>query len=316
MTDRNLFTENMMVRVAWYYYKENLTQEQIARELNISRNKIVRILEKVRTEGIVQFHVKGPGTNCLAVEYDLKERFSLDHAFVIPTPREGLSDSLAKAAAQFLEERLAPNDLIGFGWGDAVSRTIHHLYVEPESQISMVTLAGGVNYFFHNQSEHLDLRLDKFNGRMFLIPSPLLASTDDMCANILSEPAVREVLELACMVTYTVVGIGGVSAESTIIKAEKMTLHELTYIRQQQAVGDILGQFYDIDGRILDLPHHRRIVGMQLDRLKQMKNVIGVAGGPQKVEAIYGALKGGYVDTLITDEQTATELIQMAGVDS
>ncbi|MFM1652527.1 sugar-binding transcriptional regulator [Brevibacillus sp. B_LB10_24] len=301
----------MLVRVAWYYYKENLTQDQIAAKLNISRNKIVRILEKVRTEGIVQFHIKGQTANCLEIEHEFKQRFQLKDAFIIPTPRENMSDSLAKAAAQYLEERLQPNDFIGFGWGDAVARTIQHLSINPDDNISVVTLTGGVNYYyFHNKYDQYDVKLDKFNGRLFVIPSPLLASTEEMCANILSEPAVKEILELGNIISYAVIGIGGLSSESTIIKEEKMTLNELAYIQKQNAVGDILGQFYDKNGTVLDLPHHRRIVGVQLDRLKNMQNVIGVAGGQHKIAAIFGALRGGYLDTLITDEQTALELLK------
>jgi lsr operon transcriptional repressor len=107
-----------------------------------------------------------------------------------------------------------------------------------------------------------------------------------------------------------VVGIGGLSTASTIIKEEKMTLNELIYIKNHNAAGDILGQFFDAQGRILDLPHHNRLIGTQLSTLKKLHNVIGVAGGAHKVDAIFGALKGGYIDTIITDEETATALIK------
>ncbi|HET7580633.1 MAG TPA: sugar-binding transcriptional regulator [Bacillales bacterium] len=308
---RNDFTENMMVKVAWYYYKENLTQTEIADLLDLSRNKIVRLLEGARSEGIVQFHIKGTGVNCLSIENEMKETFDLGNAFVIPSSKGNLNNSLAKAAAQFLEEKMQPNDLLGFGWGETISRTIEHLYIDPNSEISVVTLTGGVNYYFQKQNHSLEGGLDKFKGRIHVIPSPFLTSTEEMAANILSEPSVKNILDLATLSKHTIVGVGGLSPDATIVREEKMTVNELTFIKNQHAVGDILGQFYTIDGEVLDLPHHKRLIGTPLSKLKEMNNVIAVAGGKSKVEAIYGALKGGYIHTMITDEETASSLIQL-----
>lgn len=308
--NNDAFAENLLVKVAWYYYKDNLTQTEISELLNISRNKVVRLLERARAENIVQFQIKGPGVNCLEIERELVSACHLQQAFVIPAPKHSLSASLAKAAAQYLEMLLGEGELIGFGWGEAVSRTIESLTIDPSTEVSMVTLTGGVNYYFHKHDYSLEGGLDKFKGGIHVIPAPFLASSEEMAKNLLSEPSVRNILELAGLSHHVVVGIGGLSADSTIIKEEKMTLNELRYIKNQNAVGDILGQFYDADGVLLDLPHHNRLVGTSLTTLKHLKNVIGVAGGAQKIDAISGALKGGYIDTLITDEDTAAALIR------
>jgi lsr operon transcriptional repressor len=310
LASNDVFTDNLLVKVAWYYYKDNLTQTEISDLLNISRNKVVRLLDRARAENIVQFHIKGPGVNCLEIERELLTAFHLPRAFVIPTPKENLSASLAKAAAQYLETILANGDLIGFGWGEAVSRTIESLAIDPTLELSMVTLTGGVNYYFHKHDYSLEGGLDQFKGGIHVIPAPFLASTETMAKNMLSEPSVRNILDLARLSHHVVVGIGGLSADSTIIKEEKMTLNELVYIKNQHAVGDILGQFFDANGNILDLPHHNRLIGTSLNTLKNLRNVIGVAGGPPKIDAIYGALKGGYIDTLITDEETAYSLLR------
>lgn len=90
-----------------------------------------------------------------------------------------------------------------------------------------------------------------------------------------------------------------------------MTLNDLTFIKQQEAVGDILGQFFDRNGNVIPLPHHKRLIGMPLSALPSRKNVIAVAGGEKKIDAIYGALHGGYVHTMITDEETALSLLRL-----
>jgi lsr operon transcriptional repressor len=307
---QDIYTENMLIKVAWYYYKENLTQNEIADLLELSRSKVVRLLDRARSEGIVQFQIKGIGKNGLSIEKEFKEVFSLKNAFIIPTPHNklDLSDSLSKAAAQFLQNKLQAKDMLGLGWGRAVSGTIDYLSIEPDSNISVVTLTGGVNYYLHNRRQK-EGGMEKFQD-IHVIPAPFLASTEEMAEIFLSEPSIKDILDLSKFTKYIVVGIGGTYPDATIIQEEKMTMNELTFIKHQNAVGDILGQFYDRNGNILDLPHHKRLIGTDLASLKGL-NVIAVAGGEKKIEAIYGALKGKYITTMITDEATAISLLNM-----
>ncbi|XXM70723.1 sugar-binding transcriptional regulator [Lysinibacillus sphaericus] len=309
--NEDLYAENMMIRAAWYYYKDNLTQNEIASQLDISRAKVVRLLEKARGEGIVQFHIKGHDRNCLEIEEEFKRVFAVKDAFIIPSPRNEheMSSSLSRAASQYLQNKLQENDIIGLGWGRAISRTVDFLSMEPSQNISVVTLTGGVNYYLQSRRSQ-DGGMENFQ-EIHVIPAPFLASSEEMANSFLLEPSIKDILDLASLSKFNVVGIGGVYPDATIIQEEKMTVNELTFIKQQQAVGDILGQFYDKNGRVLELPHHKRLIGTPLYKLKQSKNVIAVAGGRKKVEAIYGALMGEYVHIMITDEATAKSLLEM-----
>jgi DNA-binding transcriptional regulator LsrR (DeoR family) len=187
------------------------------------------------------------------------------------------------------------------------------LPLPPEHQVSLVTLTGGVNYYFQKHHEASEGGLTKFTGGIHMIPSPFLTSSIDMAGSFLNEPSVKNILQLASMAQHYIIGIGGLSKEATIIKEENMSISELTYIERQGAAGDILGQFYDTNGELLDLPLHKKLVGTPLERLKKLGNVIGVAGGEKKIHAIYGALRGAYIDTLVTDENTALALLAMGG---
>ncbi|GAH26540.1 unnamed protein product, partial [marine sediment metagenome] len=73
---------------------------------------------------------------------------------------------------------------------------------------------------------------------------------------------------------------------------------------------DILGQFFNIQGEKVDTDLHRRNVAFPLELLREMKNVIGVTGGKNKVSSILGALRGKYIKILITDEETANKLLE------
>ncbi|MDM5155313.1 sugar-binding transcriptional regulator [Bacillus sp. DX1.1] len=308
MTQLN-FEENLLTKVAWYYYKDHLTQQEIASLLHISRNKVVRLLDKARTEGIVTFHIKGTGLHCLSIERELIKTFHLMDSFIIPTPKEDFPQSLGKAAAQYLESHLQQGDLLGIGWGETISKMLENINFDSSMQLSIVTLTGGVNHYLPRKPSYLN----QVQGQLHIIPTPFLASTDDMAHSIHSEPSVKEMLHVASLANTAVVGIGGLSHDATILKEEKMTLREMTYIRNQNGVGDILGQFFNAHGDLLQLPHHERLIGTPLSVLRNMKHVVGVAGGVEKIDAIYGALKGGYIHTLITDEETALSLLKKEG---
>ncbi|MFF2879105.1 sugar-binding domain-containing protein [Gottfriedia sp. NPDC057991] len=104
--------------------------------------------------------------------------------------------------------------------------------------------------------------------------------------------------------------MGGIYLDATIIQEEKMTMYELTFIKHPNAASNILGQFYDQNGKIIDLPHQKRLIGTDLKSLRVL-NVIAVASVEKKIEAIYRALKGKYITVLITDEATAISLLNM-----
>ncbi|WP_026592910.1 MULTISPECIES: sugar-binding transcriptional regulator [unclassified Bacillus (in: firmicutes)] len=303
------FEENLLTKVAWYYYKDHLTQQEIASLLHISRNKVVRLLDKARAEGVVTFHVKGTGLHCLSIERELIKRFHLKDSFVIPTPMENPPYSLGKAAAQYLETHLQQGDLLGIGWGETISKMLENIHFDISIQPSIVTLTGGVNHYLPKKQNYLN----HMQGELHIIPTPFLASTTEMAQSILSEPAVKDMLHVASLANTAIVGIGGLSHDATIVKEEKLTLREMTYIRSQNGAGDILGQFYNTHGELLELPHHARLIGTPLPVLRKMKHVVGVAGGEDKIDAIYGALKGKFIHTLITDEDTALSLLRKEG---
>lgn len=304
-----------LVRVAWYYYKAGMTQEEIANLLRINRVRVVKILEKARRNGIVSFHVNSSYTNCLELEKQLIEHWRLRDTFIIPeVDRLMVNRNLGAAAAQYIEMNLKrESTLIGFGWGNTVSFCLKYLSLKAYNQVSLVTLSGGVSAYFQNTHGENENPFSKFNKRFYIIPSPLLVTSAEICRSILNEPEVAQTIHMAELANIAVVGIGAVSADATFTRFGYISPQELEILRKQGAVGDILGQFYDNEGQRLDLKHHNRLIAVSLEKLKDMPHVIGIAGGDAKVAAIKAALQGGYIHSLITDEGTALKLLEKEG---
>ena len=312
MSESNGDRTELHVRVAWYYYKAEMTQEEIANRLGLSRARIIKLLDQCRREGIVSFHVNSPFANCLELEKLLIDRWQLRDAFVTPlVDPPMINRNLGAAGAQYIEMNLSKEEtLIGFGWGNTVSLTLKHLSLMNHKGFSMVTLSGGITAYFQNTYGEETNPLFKFNSRFHIIPSPLLVSSADTCRSILAEPEVALIMQMAQLANIAVVSIGPMSANATVTQFGYIALQELELLQKQGGVGDILGQFYDKDGIRLDVDFHNRLIAVNLEKLKKMQHVIGIAGGAHKVEAIKGALRGGYIHTLITDEKTATELLK------
>lgn len=306
------YEENMIIKTAWLYYSDNMTQQQISDQLDISRMKVVRLLDKAKRQGIVQFKIRADSKKRINIERTLIKKYDLKDVFVIPTSKNNINELIAKAAAQYIEGNLTPNCYINVGYGDTTSRTINNLIYSLDCYISLVSLSGGVSYY--TSSIIAGAHKSGFNGftpSIYIVPSPLIASSSETAEAFLRESAVKEIMNLTGLANMSVVGIGAVSETATIFKDNKINSNDLMLLKMNGAVGDILCQFYDNQGKKITCDLHKRTIATQLDTLKNFKNVIGVAGGPSKVQAIHAALIGGYLDVLITDADTAESLIKL-----
>lgn len=299
------YEDSLIVKTAWYYYIENMTQQKISEKLDISRMKVIKLLDKARQTGVIQFKISPEQSQQLVTEQKLTAKWKLKDCFVVPTPPEGgnLNETIAQAAAMYMGDRLTENMFINMGYGDTPSRVLNHLATIAESPISVVSLTGGVGYYLPN------IRSNIFNARLYLYPAPLLVSSREMCKAMRNEPPMEEITRMVPLATMTVVGIGAMNDGATILSNGILNQNDFLYLSMQGAVGDILTHFIDKEGNAIHSDIEDRLFSTSLDTLKSLNNVIGICGGPQKADAICAALMGGYLDVLITDEDTALQLI-------
>jgi len=303
--------DNLVMKAAWLYYIDNLTQQQIAEKLGISRMKVVKHLNQAKAEGVVQFRINHDTENRINIEKALLEKYGLSDAFVIPSCEQNdLNDSIAKAAAQYIEEKSNPGDYINIGYGDTVSKTIGHLIYQVEKPLSLVSLSGGVSFYTSSIINGAHKRsFSSPTPNIYVIPAPLVASTKEVAQMMLNEVSIKEILNMTKLASMSVVGIGAVSNTATIFKYNIATNNDLVLLEMQGAVGDILSHFYDKDGNIIKTGLNERLISSDISMLKDSKKVIGVAGGDDKLAAIHSALVGKFIDVFITDEDTASKLI-------
>lgn len=305
-TDRAGYEHSLMTKAAWYYYIENYTQQNISHLLGVSRAKVIALLERARQMGVIQFNVRQESDHRMKLEQKMISHFGLNDVFIVPgaSTLAVPNESIAQAAAMYILRRAEDNAYINMGYGDTTSRILNHLATAAESPLNVVSLTGGVNYYLPNVHSNV------FNARLYLIPSPLMLSGTALRDSMRREPAVEEIFRMIPLSSMSVVGIGGMNEEATILKNGILTSSDFTVLRMQGVVGDILSHFLDKNGDPISASLEERLMSTPLDRLRELENVIGVAGGAEKADAILAALRGGYLDILITDEDTAELLLQ------
>ena len=301
------YEELLMVKAAWYYYFENMTQQAIADRLSISRMRVIRLLENARQTGVIQFRLRSDSIGVIEQSRQLIDKYHLKDAFLIPEVPEGEAhpnESIARAGAMYVADRLGESACINVGYGDTLSRMLNHLATMVQSPVTCVSLTGGVSNYLPNT------RSNVFNARLNIMPAPLLASSAEMAAAMREESSVSEIIRMSELSTFTLVGIGALSNTATVFNTGLLSQTDMLYLKINHAVGDVLGHFLDQDGNLIHTPIEERLISTPLDRLREMHNVIGLAAGVEKVEAIRAVLRGGYLDILITDETTANLLLK------
>ncbi len=307
-----------LARVARMYYEQDLTQAEIAEQLGVSRSQISRWLTEARDLGIVEIRIHGLWSRVAELQYQLERRFPIKEALVMDRGGRGymqVVQGLGVLAANRLAELLEGEMTLGIAWSTGVYQVVSALRSARQKGVTVVQLMGAVGA----QNPLLDgpdltrWLAQTLSGQYRYLPAPLFASDPQAREAIISEPSVREVIELAENADLALVGIGAVSPArySSLFNARRLTEEDLREIEAKGGVGDICGYFYDIHGQLLDLELHQRLIGVSWEALYRIPVVMGVAGGRRKAAAILGALRSGVIDYLVTDSEAAELVLEM-----
>jgi len=306
-----------MLRAARLYYEDYLTQQQIADELGVSRPTVSRLLTQARREGIVQITIKDPFARSEDLESQLVQSFNLKRAVLVAG--EGLSGELLRrrlgiATAEYLQRALAEGSKLGIGWGRTLHAVVEALDVRQRLGIQVVPLIGGLGQISSSfQVNDLARRLaEAFGGTWQPFYAPAFVADPSALEALLHVADVQSVLQAWPQVDTALVGIGHFASQqqSSMLFSSYIAPDVLQKLELCGAVGDLCGRFFDAQGQQCFV--ERGIIGISLEQLRALQHVIGVAGGTEKVAAILGALRGGYVDVLVTDTVTAQAVLEAA----
>ncbi|RQD74816.1 MAG: sugar-binding transcriptional regulator [Halanaerobium sp. MSAO_Bac5] len=302
------------LKAAKYYYNENLTQQEIADRLYLSRPTVSKMLKEAKEEGIVQFKIVDVQNKCNM--FDLEDRlmntFSLKNAIVCDYDEsfDNLKDKIGEVAAEYFEDLVQNNMEIGFSWGTTLKAMVKNLsFNNKVKNLELITLVGGSGKIDSDIHSNVIIEnvLDKYDGEGHFLYAPAIVDNKELKENLINNQETRELLDRAKNVDIAFVGIGSIKELAARLNFEAEEKKEL---KKYNAVGDVCSRFYDAEGKLCPTEINERIIGIELEELRKIETVVGVAGGEGKVNSINAALKGGFLDVLVTDKITAEKVLE------
>lgn len=302
---------DLAARAAWLSFVGGLTQDQIAAELGISRQRAQRLVARASAEGLIRVRIDHPIAECLELERQLRSRFGLSAAWVSPGAGEGDAlRGLAPFAAPVFERIFMAEEprTIALGTGRTLRMVVEHMQSLDGARHRLVSLIGNVAPDGSASFYEVIMRLaEKTNAPHYPMAIPVVARTPEELALYRSLPHVKASRALAEAADMAIVGIGQMDATAPLLVDGFLTPAEHSELSAAGAAGEICGHIFDAEGKFLDHPINQRMVGVRVP-VRDMP-LHCVAAGRAKLPAIRAALRGGMLSALITDEPTARALL-------
>ncbi|WP_342241040.1 sugar-binding transcriptional regulator [Inquilinus sp. OTU3971] len=304
-------------RAAWLSYVSGLTQDEIARRLNVSRMAAQRLLAFAAQEGMVKVRIDHPIAACMELGERIARRHGLRFCEVVPAdpvaPAQPNLPALAIAGATWIE-RLVDTDaplVIGVGNGRSVRAAVEEMASSPRPQHQVVSVTGNIARDSSYNPFDVVMRLgDRLGAQRFLMPAPLIAESAEDRRVLEEQKPFREIMALAARADAILIGIGQLDDSAPVLQDKVISRAEYQELRQAGAIGEVLGNFLDAEGQILPSPLRDRVIGLPLDAVAR-RPAIAIAGGAVKVPAIRAVLSRGLLQGLITDETAASALVSL-----
>lgn len=304
--------DDLMVVVTWLYYHEDLTHDQIASRLGIPRIKVTRLLQKARREGVVEFRITRPLPQEFELQQQLCKATNLREAVIVQSRRtlDETLEAVGKAAAEHLDRHLRNGLRIGMGWSTTVSRMAPYIR-KPKKRYSLTvcelagTMVGETNPYTISW-----LAAQRLSARLETLSVPVLVASDETRQALLQEPRLRQSLEEVKRCDIAYVGLGNIAADTTLVRIGLLSAADIHNLEKKGVVGEILMRYYDCLGQHVVSPWESRIISLDWETIRKIPQVVVIAAGVHKVQAIAAALRGGLCHTLVTDTDTARTVLE------
>ena len=307
--------EQLLARLTWACEVEGMTQADAAKRFGITRLRVNKALGEARKRGILRVSVDSIYAAAAELEWELEHSFRLTRAVVVPSPEDAASVTplVAAGLGAVLGDILQDKSLTRFGmsWGNTLNLATRNMQPLNRPDLEILSIMGGVSRGSDVNCYEITTRLaDLCNADHSVITAPLYASSEESQEMFLEQDVIKDMLKK--IQSCGAVGLATGDLNSSLLVRDAIPSGvEPTELIALGGVGDIMGYILNADGGLIDHPINSRVIGLSLEELDKIENVIMAAGGVHKVPVIAAALKRGLVNTLVTDENTAKALVDV-----
>jgi DNA-binding transcriptional regulator LsrR (DeoR family) len=305
--------EKLLLKIAHLYYVENLTQQEIANKVNISRSNISRYLDKAKKEKIFEIKINYPKENFNEIELAIENKYKIKECIIVPTSEliENILKNMAIELSELLDRVLKPSDFIGVNWGNTLKDVISKIKVQKKPGIKVIPMMGGLGKIDTGIQTNIISRMlaEKLGGISYQIHFPAFLDNTEIKKTLEKDSNIKEIFELSEKISIAILGMSSTTGENTLLKINELNQDNINYLKSLGIVGDINLNWVNKNGQFVPNEIYDRTLTITYDRIKKIQNVIGVAFGKNKVEIIKASLIGKLINILITDKETADFLI-------
>jgi DNA-binding transcriptional regulator LsrR (DeoR family) len=264
---------------------------------------------------MVEVYIKDEEFRTVQLEYQLEKKYNLKDVVVVSTSgltSEMIKKAVGQAGSHYLSKNLKDVKRIGISWGSTLLELVKEYPFEQREEIQVIPLVGGLGTkHVEMHSNQLAYELSKkLNGTCSYLYTPAIVKTKEIKDRLVTMKDIASVLEEGKNVDVALISVGNPYTDSTMRILGYLQEDDLQQLRGMGVVGDIASRFFDHEGDLVNHPLNDKVIGLSLEQLKQIKNVIAVVVGTHKIESLSAALKGEYIDVLVIDEQSASALIK------
>jgi len=306
-------TRNEYTKVAYYYYNIGMTQDDIAKKMSMSRQRVNRILKKCLETGIVKIVIQEYEHQNVELEIQLEALLGLNEIIIVNNTDDEVNKSLGDAASSYLQRVIKANDIIGFSRGRALSSLVNSLQPMDKINLTVTQLVGGLNAEeAHINSDYLVRHSSEIlNAKPCFMYAPIILENKELRDSLMKESFFSGVYDIMKACTIAMVGIGDMSSKSAFVQKKYISKAEYDILQSKNAVGEVCTHYFDINGKKIESGINDRVLAIDFDSFKRIPLRIGVGSGPEKLSAIIGAARGSLINVLITDLETAHALVKM-----
>lgn len=304
--------QGTLVQVARLYYNDNLSQQEIATRLGISRSLVALYLQQAREAGVVRIQIVDLQNTSTELEAALKKATGVKHVTVIPNPHGSPMLTLravAGAAAEFLANTLKDGDTFGLAWGRTTSVVVELLNPSHALRVDVLPLMGecGVSGMHSQMNQMVMQAAQRLSATPHFLSLPMVVSSPGLRNALVKEVGISDVIECWDRINLACVGIGVVPPVPGMVVY--IGDEQLPRLIEAGAVGDLCGIYYDREGRIIKSGLEDQLISAGIKQMKAMDNLVVVACGEEKAVAVLGALRTGLISTLFIDQKMAERIL-------
>lgn len=309
--DRNNKT---LVKIARWYYVLGLTQDEIAKRLSTTRQSVNKMINSLDKKGIISIKINGIEDENIQLENYFEDKFGLKQCIItdVYSAEDGLQE-VAYTAASHIDELIESDSIIGVSWGETLSLIVKNMKYVKHQNCKVVQLIGVQNFDYKMyKTDQIALSLsNKLDCPSYMLYAPAVLDNPEVKRLLLQEKAVQNTLHLIEKCDIALLGIGQLTQDATMTKKGFFNEKDLTKLHNEGFYGDLCINPIRKDGSWDNCFLHDRLINTSMETLKSIPNVVAVASGIEKAEAILSCLKSNCINTLITDCITAKVILQL-----